>query len=303
MSSPISTKVPRVVVLGDVMTDIVVRLAAQVATFSDTPAKISLSPGGSATNEAVWLARGGIAVDLVAVVGEDQLGRDAVRELRKEGIVAHVTSLKGRTSGVVISMVDADGRRSMLTDRGANLDLGAARIEEGLFRPGDHLHVSGYELFDEESRLPALELIRQADEVGMTKSIDPCSSGPLSLAGADAFLSWTKGFDVCCANLDEGRTLAGADEPEEVALSLTKHYQTVALTLGDRGALAATRGGAALMLPPLPATVVDTTGAGDAFCGSFLAAWLHGRPASEALRAGLEASAVAVATVGARPAR
>jgi len=58
-----------------------------------------------------------------------------------------------------------------------------------------------------------------------------------------------------------------------------------------------------LMLPPIPATVVDTTGAGDAFCGSFLAAFLHGRPATEALRAGLEASAVTVATVGARPAR
>lgn len=294
---------PRAVVVGDVMTDVVVRLSGSISPFSDTPARITIAPGGSATNEAVWLARRGVEVELVAAVGDDELGRAALESVRQEGVVTHVMKSAQRKTGVVVSVVDPDGRRSMLTDRAANLDFGQARLPEGLLRSGDHLHVSGYELFDEATRAPTLELVRRAGTIGMTRSVDPCSSAPLASVGAEAFFAWTEGFDVCCANRDEGHALTGLDDPIEMAAVLTDRYPLVSLTLGEKGALVAARGAPLRFEPPLSATVVDTTGAGDAFCGAFLAAWLHGRSPDESLREGLEASASVVSTAGARPDR
>ena len=144
----------RVVVVGDLMTDIIVRQTGPFAPASDTPSSITLAPGGSAANQAVWLARGGAAVHLVGVIGDDDLGRRSARALEDARVVVHLDRVPGRQSGVVVSIVDAAGQRSMLTDRGANLALAAASVPRRLFRHGDHLHLSGYELLDDETATP-----------------------------------------------------------------------------------------------------------------------------------------------------
>ena len=89
-------------------------------------------------------------------------------------------------------------------------------------------------------------------------------------------MSWTEGFDLCCSNLDEGRVLTGLDDPLEVAIALAARYPTVVVTLGEKGAICIEDGAEPIALAAQPAAVVDTTGAGDAFTGSFLAAWLSG---------------------------
>jgi sugar/nucleoside kinase (ribokinase family) len=293
----------RVIVVGDVMTDIIVRQREPFAPSSDTPATITVVPGGSATNQAVWLARAGAEVHLVGVVGDDVFGNASARALRAEGVTAHLARVPDRQSGIVVSVVDATGQRSMLTDRGANLALSVSHVPETLLRGGDHLHLSGYELLDEETRDAAIEILRRGAQSGMTRSVDPCSAGPLARVGATAFLSWTGGLDLCCANLDEGRVLTGAQDPEGIARRLGAHFGEVALTLGPMGALWAKAGAPPLLLPALPGNVIDTTGAGDAFTGTFLAAWLRNAPPAAALVAGLAAAAATIATPGARPAR
>ncbi len=293
----------RVVVVGDVMTDVIVREHATFAPASDTPSSITIAPGGSAANQAVWLARCGVEVHLVGVVGDDDLGRASRHALRAEGVTAHLVRVPDRQSGVVVSVVDELGQRSMLTDRGANLALTTARLPATLFRPGDHLHLSGYELLDDETRDAAIEILRRSERSGMSRSLDACSAGPLARIGAEEFLSWTNGIDLCCANLDEGRVLTGEQDPEAVARRLGAHFGEVVLTLGPLGALWSKDGTPALILPAPRGVVVDTTGAGDAFTGTFLAAWLADSPAGDALTAGLAAAARAIATPGARPAR
>ena len=293
----------RVVVVGDLMTDIIVRQTGPFAPASDTPSSITLAPGGSAANQAVWLARGGAAVHLVGVIGDDDLGRRSARALEDARVVVHLDRVPGRPSGVVVSIVDAAGQRSMLTDRGANLALAAASVPRRLFRHGDHLHLSGYELLDDETRDAALEILRRAGRSGMTRSVDPCSAGPLGRVGATAFFSWTEGLDLCFANLEEGRVLTGEKEPGKVATKLGAHFGEVVLTLGSKGALWARRGSPLVTLPAGRGDVVDTTGAGDAFTGTFLAAWLWGAPPGRALASGLESAAAVVAAPGARPAR
>jgi len=288
------------VVIGDVMVDVVVRPQGPFNRGSDTPSQIVVAPGGSGTNQAVALAAAGARVHLVGVVGDDELGRVATLALAGTGVEAHLRSVAGLRTGVVVALVNASGQRSMLTDRGANLSFNEHNLDRSLFAAGRHLHLSGYELLDEATRPAALAALRLAAGAGMTRSVDPCSAGPLAAVGGEAFLRWTEGVEWCCANLEEGRALSGADRPTEVLAALRRNYREVALTLGAEGVLFSGPGAELLHYHAQRADVADTTGAGDAFTGTFLARRLTGEGPEQALRAGLTAAARVVAAPGAR---
>lgn len=298
--APRSVQPPEVVVLGDVMVDVVVRPLGPFNRGSDTVSRILIAPGGSATNLAVAMAGAGAQVHLVAVIGDDELGRAAVQALATTGVLAHFNVAAGEQTGMVVALVDEAGERSMFTDRGANLRLQAQMLDPDLLGPGKHLHLSGYDLLDAETRPAAVAALNNAAAAGMTRSIDPSSAGPLATVGKEAFLSWTEGVDWCCANLDEGRVLAAVERPEEVVTGLRRHYREVVLTLGADGVLFSGPGHGLLHCPADQATISDTTGAGDAFKGTFLARRLSGDDPEPALRAGLAAAARVVSGPGAR---
>ena len=298
--APRSVQPPVVVVLGDVMVDVVVRPLGPFNRGSDTVSRILVAPGGSATNLAVAMAGAGAQVHLVAVIGDDELGRTAVQALATTGVLAHFKMAAGEHTGMVVALVDEAGERSMFTDRGANLRLQAQMLDPDLLGPGKHLHLSGYDLLDAETRPAAVAALDNAAAAGMTRSVDPSSAGPLAAVGKEAFLSWTEGVDWCCANLDEGRVLAAVDRPEEVVTGLRRHYREVVLTLGADGVLFSGPGHGLLHCPADQATISDTTGAGDAFKGTFLARRLSGDDPEPALRAGLAAAARVVSGPGAR---
>jgi sugar/nucleoside kinase (ribokinase family) len=283
-----------------VIVDVVVRPLGPFNRGSDTPSRIVVAPGGSASNQAVALAAAGAQVHLVGVVGDDELGRAAARALASSGVEAHLRLCPGRQTGVVVALVDAMGQRSMLTDRGATLGLEEQDLGPSLLAAGRHLHLSGYELLDEATRPAARAALEAAAAAGMTRSVDPCSAGPLAAVGKAEFLAWTEGVDWCCANLDEGRALTGASRPAEIVAGLRRHYQEVVLTLGADGALLSRPGTELLHCPADRVAVVDTTGAGDAFTGTFLAVRLQGAEPDQALRAALAAAARVVASPGAR---
>jgi sugar/nucleoside kinase (ribokinase family) len=289
------------VVVGDVMTDVVVRPLGPHAPASDTPAAIAVTPGGAGANPAGAAAAGaagGVEVHLVAATGADQQGRAAAGALAAAGVHAHLAA-SDRPTGTVVSIVDRSGQRSMLSDRGANLDLDEAALAAAPFRPGAHLHLCGYVLLDEATRPAGLAALRRARAAGMTASVDPSSAAPLARAGAAAFLAWTAGAEWCCANLDEGRTLTGAFEPEDVAFALRRFFPEVVLTLGAGGVLHAAGAGRPVPYPAAAGPVADTTGAGDAFTGTWLARRLAGDAPGTAVGVALAAAARAVATVGA----
>ena len=219
--APRSVQPPVVVVLGDVMVDVVVRPLGPFNRGSDTVSRILIAPGGSATNLAVAMAGAGAQVHLVAVIGDDELGRAAVQALATTGVLAHFKVAAGEQTGMVVALVDEAGERSMFTDRGANLRLQAQMLDPDLLGPGKHLHLSGYDLLDAETRPAAVAALNNAAAAGMTRSIDPSSAGPLATVGKEAFLSWTEGVDWCCANLDEGRVLAAVDAPRGGGYGLT----------------------------------------------------------------------------------
>ena len=290
----------RVVVLGDLVYDLLARIEGPVAFGTDTFAPIHAVGGGSGANAAAWLAFLGIKTHLVGRIGDDVLGEVLVDELRSVGVTAHLARDPSIGTGKVFVLVDRTGERTMITDRGAGEALSPGDLPVGLFG-GGHLHLSGYAFSGGSRRETALEALRLAREAGMSVSVDPSSVSLLGEIGPERFLGWTRGADLCFPNFEEGALFGGEREPDRVAERMLDHYSAVVLKLGAAGALYAGADGERVRLPAEPARVTDTTGAGDALCAGFLAAWLSGAPPAAALRRGLELAAQTVERLGARP--
>ncbi|MEV4200617.1 carbohydrate kinase family protein [Micromonospora globbae] len=294
---------PRIVVVGDVITDVVAALSGPLATGSDTPAQIRVSGGGQAANTAAWLAAQGAPVTLVAAVGDDPEGRDRVAELEAAGVDCAVERLEGAPTGTVIVLA-TDGERTMVSQRGANLRLGVAHVEHALAAVPDagHLHLSAYTLLDAGSRGAGLRALAGARRRGLTTSVDAASAAPLRRVGAAAFLAWVRDVDLLLVNADEATVLAGGLEPAAQARALSAAAHRVVVKRGAAGAVWADRTGTLASAPARRVAVVDVTGAGDAFAAGLLTAWLSGATPDAALARAGDLGAVAVSTLGARPA-
>jgi sugar/nucleoside kinase (ribokinase family) len=298
---------PRVLVVGDLVTDVLVFHDSPLAVGSDTAASITVHGGGSAANTAAWLAHAGIAVELLAVVGADFAGDDRLAELRAAGVgCAAVRRTREAHTGSIVVLVH-NGQRSFLHDRGANLTLRTSDVDSALAGLGQvsHLHLSGYTLFEAATRPAGRHALRAAADHGLTISVDAASADPLRRVGGQSFLDWVRGTDVVLANVDEAHALLDdkTAAPDDLARGLATAARAFAVVkLGADGAVWAGHDGTVIRAEatPVPAPV-DPTGAGDAFAAGLLAAWLTGAGPQVALRAGSRLGADAVAVVGGRP--
>ena len=287
-------------VVGDLILDLLAKAEGEVAFGTDTFVRIETASGGSGANAAAWLAASGVEAHLVARVGDDIFGESLEGELQRAGVTPHLARDPSLPTGKVFVLVDGAGERTMITDRGAGESLGPEDLPTDLFARG-HLHLSGYTLSGGTRTEAAREALRLARLAGMTVSVDPSSVPLLEEIGPERFLESTGGADLLFPNLEEGALLAGTRDADLMAEGLVSHYPGVVLKLGARGALYAGADGELARVPAASGPVTDTTGAGDALCAGFLAAWLGGASPAGALEAGVETAARAVARVGARP--
>ena len=290
----------RVIVVGDVMTDVIVIPEGPLVRGSDRRAAITTRPGGSGANQAVWFGAMGARVSFAARVGaRDKPHLEAYfKGFHVEPLlIADVT----RPSGMLVTIVDPDGERSFLTDRGANLDLSHSDLPVWLLDDTRLVVLSGYSLFAETPREAVRWLAAEALKRGIAVVVDAASVGFLEEVGAHKFLEWTAGFSTLFANEDEARTLAGTTDLEAQMRLLGAQYERVIVKLGPRGAAVGGREGVAMTMPAPMVEVVDTTGAGDAFAAAFLAAEIRGENLSTCLTAGVRAGSAAVMRVGGQP--
>jgi sugar/nucleoside kinase (ribokinase family) len=285
-----------VVCVGDVMVDVVATLPGPLAFGSDTPAPIGIHGGGAAANVAAWLVAAGASATFVGRIGDDAFGLRAVEELTAAGVEPLVTIDPLRPTGTCIVLVNERGERTMVPCSGAN-DAGG---EAALLPPAaDWLYLSGYALLNEGSRPFALEALAVARSRGWSVAIDAASSAPLAGVGAADFLAWSGEDVVLFANLDEALVLTGIDEPAAAAQALALRCGTAIVKRGVRGAVWSD-GSGVRSVPAVTTTVVDSTGAGDAFAAGFLA---RHSDVDDALALATELAARAVGRVGARPYR
>jgi ribokinase len=265
------------------MADVVAAHDGPIAAGSDTAARIRFRPGGSAANVAAWLAHTGAQVTLIGRVGTDAAAEVALGGL--DGVELRVTRDRERPTGTCVVLVAPGGERTMLPDPGANDALSIADVPEDVFAGGGVLHVSGYALLRHGPRAAALTAMDRARDAGMKISVDPASAAPL--ANDPVFLDRITPIDLLLPNEDEVEVLGRQLNVPEIVI-----------TRGARGSTW-TDGFESVDERAMPADVVDTTGAGDAFAAGFLSVWPGSVP--DALAAGARLAAEAVQRRGGRP--
>jgi ribokinase len=288
----------RVLVVGDAMLDVIVQPTAPLAPTSDTPANVRMSRGGAAANVAVALASYGHEVVYVGVIGDDVFGAVFSADLERSGVRAQLAVAPGAT-GVVVALVSPDGQRAMMTDRGVNGLLEFDSVRAALDGSYDHLHLSGYTLLDARTRAAGTSALSLARERGMTTSVDVCSVGPLATVGATTFLDPAAGATMLFANEEEALLLSDTVDVDDATSWLSRRFDEVLVTRGREGAIAM-KGAHVWREKSSSLEVLDTTGAGDAASGAYLAARLEGRDEPVALARAMERAATVVRGLGSR---
>jgi len=280
----------RIVALGDLMLDVIVRLEEPLAHGDDVRARTSTGAGGQAANVAAWAASLGADARCIAKRGNDPAGELLARELAAREVEL-VGPVADGSTGVVVSIVE-DGERSMASDRGVAPTLMPDELDPAWLEC-DVLHVSGYALLREPVSHTALLAARFARERGAKLSVDVAAWTEIRAFGPVRFRELLDALapDVLFATEAEWEMLGGA--------YLTA--PTSVVKRGPRGCVVVTED-ARLDLAPVPADVVDATGAGDALAAGFLhALLLEGGSLEDAARRGLECAARCVARVGSFP--
>ena len=202
-------------------------------------------------------------------------------------------------TGVVIVIVGADGERTMFPDSGANSGLGLSDLPD-LAQFGA-VYLSAYSLINPQSRAGILEIISKIKDAGLRIIIDPATVGVLMEVGVKAANEWLSFVDCIILNEEESHFLTGKKNPIDAASELLKSVNTVVIKRGSNGALGQTRGGQLVQLEAKKTTVVNTTGAGDAFAAGFISVWAKNGELLDALESGINLAAKCVALIGARP--
>ncbi|WP_150236959.1 ribokinase [Nocardiopsis quinghaiensis] len=280
---------PRVAVFGSVNMDLVAyvdRVPASGETVTGTAFR--QVPGGKGANQAVAAARAGADVAFLGAVGEDAFGEELRANLVDRGIdVSGLRTVPG-VSGVAHIVVDGGGGNSIIVVPGANGEVaGVAQGDASVIEGGAAL------LLQLELPMGAVvSAARTGRELGVPVYLTPAPARELP----DELL---ESVDVLVPNQHEAAAITGRTDPREALAALLERVPEVLLTLGEDGSLHGRRGAGVVRVPARRVEAVDTTAAGDAFCGSFAVARAEGRGPEEAMRFAAAAAALSVQRHGA----
>lgn len=278
--------------IGDLVEDVVVWLNTDLNVGSDTESVIRRTRGGSAANVAMFAALTETPSRFIGQVGHDRLGSHLCEVLRDSGVDVQVIA-DGRTGSIVV-LVQPNGQRSFLTDRGVASHL--AHFDAALMNDVSILHVPTYSLTDEPLASTCVQYINAAREHKALVSIDASSSSVLQKYGVDAYRSLiaTLQPDVFLCNEDEAGVLGlGANQPVGGAeLTVIKQGSLPVIAVHHSGTTTE------VDVPPV-ADIVDTTGAGDAFAAGFLPIYANTRDVLAAIQHGNELASRVVRSPGA----
>lgn len=256
----------KICIIGDINVDVITLLSGPLQKNTDTTSVNAITLGGSTCNVAVWLTHLGVKVDLVGAIGEDVLGTWVITQLQAFGVSdENIRTIAGNRTGTCVILVDETGARSMMPDFGANLVQGVDLGIEKLIQESDIVAMSAYTFLRPESRKFALDVLECVEKSNARMVIDAASSSPIEITGAEKVRKYLARADLVLANEDEFAALASGAPAD-----WTNEFRNLIVKRGERGALWLYKGQEVASVKAETVKVLDTTGAGDAFCAGLL---------------------------------
>ncbi|HEY3232103.1 MAG TPA: ribokinase [Roseiflexaceae bacterium] len=292
-------RTPAIVVIGSLNMDLVTRTARQPQRGETLIGEsFALFVGGKGLNQAIAAARQGAAVRMVGRLGQDDFGRRLRQTLHTEGIDAwYITEDGASSTGIATIVVDAEGDNSIIVVPGANGRVGPEDVE----RAADA--IAGADTLILQLEVP-LDAVQRAAEIAHAAGVRVLLNPAPARSLPDELLRLV---DVLTPNETETQILTGLSIADDEAAGraagalLARGVGATVLTLGSRGALLA-EAEQRIRVPGYPVRPIDTTAAGDAFCGALAVQLARGYPLDAAIRYANAAGALATTVMGAEPA-
>lgn len=235
-----------------------------------------ISPGGCANNTAVALARLGVRTRVAGMVGDDVLGTFVLRNLEAEGIDTSGMAIgKNTTTSFTFVGVAETGERSFFHYIGANGQMTEENVDISRFQGIRLLHIGALYTLPNLGGRSLANITKRARELGILVSVDTAWK-PDGNWSEDLEPLW-QNMDIFIPSVDEARAISGLESPEEMAeYFLGKGVPMIGIKLGEDGCILATES-ESVFVPSFDVDVVDTVGAGDAWCAGLIAGVLQGK--------------------------
>ncbi|MDR3683522.1 MAG: adenosine kinase [Geothrix sp.] len=257
--------------------------------------------GGSVANTCAVAAALGARVAFLGKVAGDEMGEVFRREIAAHGVHYPTASLQAAIpTARCLILVTPDGQRTMNTYLGAGGEFALHDLDETVIAASAVTYLEGY-LFDPPAAQAAFaEAARMARAAGQRTAlslsdafcVDRHRNGFRRLIAEGVDILFANEAEICSLYQRDDSALAAQDAAAEIGL--------VVVTKSEAGSVIL-QGGTQTAVPALPVTVLDTTGAGDAYAAGFLTALTKGESLHAAGVLGTKAAALAIAQVGARP--
>jgi ribokinase len=247
-------------------------------------------PGGKGLNQAVAAARAGATTTFIGAIGRDDNGDLLADTLATAGIAGDLVRREHEPTGQAFIVVDDSGENTIIVASGANATLTRLTVDENAAIAG-----SAVLLMQLELPLAAVEAAAEfARRRGVITVLNAAPARELPLAMLDA-------LDYLIVNEHEACLIAGSDDLETASATLAALATRLVVTLGSRGSVLYDGGVEIARIPARAVTAIDTTGAGDTYCGAFAAAIAEGMQFAAAARFATAAAALSVQSIGAVP--